>query len=564
MKPVTAAQRGAPPIAASARKPATSPDAFGAAFHRANANRNADAQRAAEPVDSANSRDATQTDPREMRRDSNGVDARQSAHADARRSAHAEEPTPAPGSLPPAANEPAGQVDGRSKARAATEARDGAGLEPTEDPGAEADGPRTDPVNPMAPHVSAPQTPAPMSTSPPLSTAEADALATAEAVDVAAATAEAAELATANSVTAELAAAAGLVSPTAAELATATTAGLATPTAAAGSASVVRVSEPIDAVDGGQLSWTAEAGPARGKAGGGAGPGDATAPAAISTAAAEQAPVSGDLHAHSQRPSVGQPNPKTIEASVTAGLLAASDAAARGGLSGAIVLDDAGADLGMNVWADRLRGATERAIEALAESPDAVAQLSTQGEASDLGGDGEPQNGSTPSTPVSKQEKHLPGFQIPTATVDTVSSPETGQAWSPRPTARVAAAVEEIIRGRANLSETNASARVEVEVDGQRISVRVHVRNGRVDVEVGGLDPAELARLHDDLGEQLRGHDLTLGDLTQDTGRDRRSQREADEAAASDAAAETEAIADAAARLDDARRRHDGAVYVTA
>ncbi len=235
------------------------------------------------------------------------------------------------------------------------------------------------------------------------------------------------------------------------------------------------------------------------------------------------------------------------------------------------------ADLGMNLWADRLRA------EAPAEAPvDPVPEAEPEAEAeqtvvaaqqlgaqtdggSDMTGGDTPEQASTPTTTVSKPEDSAARFQIPTATVDTSSSPgeATAENLHNRPTAKVAVAVEEIIRGRSSLGETDATARVEIELDGQRISVRVQVRDGRVDVEIAGMDPAELAALKDDLGERLRGHELTLGDLTQDTGNGPHHREEARDADATNAAPdEVESAADK--NVEAARLRHDGAVYVTA
>jgi hypothetical protein len=307
--------------------------------------------------------------------------------------------------------------------------------------------------------------------------------------------------------------------------------------------------------------------------------GDVTPPARTA-----QSPDAAGAPAQQLTPEAGLPGPFTPPAAPRA---ATQHVAARAvevaqemthRFSDAIVVEHStaaasGADLGMNVWADRLRAeAPAENAEAPAEvdaevetAANAAVPAQAQGDSgSDLAGGDTPEHASTPTTTVSKPEESAARFQIPTAAVDTSSSPGEAKLehLHNRPTARVAVAVEEIVRGRSSLSETDATARVEVEVDGQRISVRVQVRDGRVDVEIAGMDPAELAALKDDLGERLRGHELTLGDLTQDTGTGSREQREAQEA--TDADAQTATAEDANQSVEAARLRHDGAVYVTA
>lgn len=60
------------------------------------------------------------------------------------------------------------------------------------------------------------------------------------------------------------------------------------------------------------------------------------------------------------------------------------------------------------------------------------------------------------------------------------------------------------------------SAKVELSVNGETISVKVSVRGGRVDVDVKGLDGGELAQLRESLGSDLETMSMALGELRQD------------------------------------------------
>lgn len=273
-------------------------------------------------------------------------------------------------------------------------------------------------------------------------------------------------------------------------------------------------------------------------------------------------------HADEARPAVARFGPE---------IKAAADRAELAGLESAIVLEKGAGrapaeEMGLNVWADRLRERTQPTqsqVEAEAPEPEAaqLAPAATQmsGEAgADGAGSEAGSERSTPTMTVSKPQNSAEEFQVALRTVDTSSSPAQDKplALEARPGAtRVAVAVEDIVRGRAQMTEANATARVEVELDGQRISVRVQIQDGRVDVEIGGMDASEISKLERELSERLQGHDLNLGDLTQDTGngRDGREQVEGEASARGSAEAESPDTP----RVD-AALLHDGAVYVTA
>jgi hypothetical protein len=68
-------------------------------------------------------------------------------------------------------------------------------------------------------------------------------------------------------------------------------------------------------------------------------------------------------------------------------------------------------------------------------------------------------------------------------------------------------------------------ARLEVQVGDERLVIQVRVKGGHVDVDVRGMDPAELARLREELEPELARQRLSLGALRQEGAGDGAEQR---------------------------------------
>lgn len=95
-----------------------------------------------------------------------------------------------------------------------------------------------------------------------------------------------------------------------------------------------------------------------------------------------------------------------------------------------------------------------------------------------------------------------------------------------------AAAIREKVQIQKPDAEGNASAKLEVKVGDERLLIEVRMKNGRVDVDVKGMDPSELARLREELGPEMERQKLSLGDFKSDDGSSQNQGFEEDPASA--------------------------------
>jgi hypothetical protein len=234
----------------------------------------------------------------------------------------------------------------------------------------------------------------------------------------------------------------------------------------------------------------------------------------------------------------------------------------------------------LNLWVDRLRetdgkGQAQTPDPEVAEEagPMAAKTLIAQGGAGQTGsGASGGQSSERPQVqPTVRLDPTNTTFQTIADEVNVRSPTMKGsldvtQARS----ARLAARLDEIIRGQARMTESGSVARVEVEIDGERISLRVRLVGNVVDVSLAGLEAAEIDQLRDELSERLREHAMELGDLRQEMGSEEERRAEEESGSGADGASGRTGDRDGASADRDQRRtelqraRHDGTLYVTA
>jgi hypothetical protein len=130
----------------------------------------------------------------------------------------------------------------------------------------------------------------------------------------------------------------------------------------------------------------------------------------------------------------------------------------------------------------------------------AVAQQGGQSQGQSQSGDGAPQG---------------QGFEVVAAAADVQGG---AKAASAAPVSRAGAATQAIRESLQLRAQEGGGhqARLEVQVGEDRLIIQVRVRDGQVDVDVRGMDTAELARLRQELEPELSRQRLALGDLRQD------------------------------------------------
>ncbi len=190
-------------------------------------------------------------------------------------------------------------------------------------------------------------------------------------------------------------------------------------------------------------------------------------------------------------------------------------------------------DATWSVWAQRNLGAqaAEAAPEAEAittedgQAIDAQMELDAAVEGSDAAstgsdggaeaGDSMPQGAAKPD-PSADGEANHGIFEVSGKSADVQGNAEA------RPGARTrwgaaTNAVRDAVRMRMQTRGATQTATVDVKVDGETVTIKVSVHAGRVDVDVRGLDSAELSRMRSALGQELERHNLSLGDVQGET-----------------------------------------------
>lgn len=107
------------------------------------------------------------------------------------------------------------------------------------------------------------------------------------------------------------------------------------------------------------------------------------------------------------------------------------------------------------------------------------------------------------------------GFEVAAAAADVQGGAKAAQAAPGSRAGAVTQAIRESLQLRAQEGGGH-QARLEVQVGEDRLIIQVRVRGGQVDVDVRGMDAAELARLREELAPELSRQRLALGELRQD------------------------------------------------
>lgn len=204
-------------------------------------------------------------------------------------------------------------------------------------------------------------------------------------------------------------------------------------------------------------------------------------------------------------------------------------------IAGEVQVDSAADDAAWAVWAQRTLGAEEAASEGVEVSVEpgveglegeaqlegeVAVELDAEAGAEEMGqgaggAGGQPSGSSGGGGDNGASNFDGPGFEVQLRSVDVMNDVRQGPSRTSRPGA-VSSAVQEIVRMRLSEEAGQTSAKVELSVNGETISVKVSVRGGRVDVDVKGLDGGELAQLRESLGSDLETMSMALGELRQD------------------------------------------------
>jgi hypothetical protein len=228
-------------------------------------------------------------------------------------------------------------------------------------------------------------------------------------------------------------------------------------------------------------------------------------------------------------------------------------------------------DAALRLWADRIGSSqsAEPGAEAASDTaPENTAQVEAAAEAAPeeesgepgsegevdvememgSGGFGKGSNGSNGGKSgggdfASRQQ----GFEISARAADVFTKDAGAGAAVRSRHVEVTQTVKEMARARVQSNAaTGKTAEVELSIAGERVVVKVSVKGGRVDVDVRGLEAAEMARLRQELRPELERMALELGDVTDEDelagegrgkGRDQRSQTDTSEEAVFDLSA---------------------------